>query len=156
MEKKDRIISLLSIILLLCTILFATMYNSLEARTQHISHDNWSLNISSVSVKKATNTAASIDVDASSTTAIVNFTMLNPDDSITYNIRVANGGTIDATLESILIIGNSDKISYDISGTIIGSKLNAGGVDNVVVKFTNNGDIGEGIQENIAIVLNYK
>lgn len=156
MEKKDKIISFLSVLLLLCTILFATMYNTLEASNNHISRGNWSLNISSVSIGKKVGDVSSIDVDASSTTAVVNFTMADVGDAITYNIRVANGGTIDATLDNIIVVGNSDNVTYDIGGTIIGSKLNAGGVDNIIIKFKNNNTEEKHFQENIAIILNYK
>lgn len=156
MEKENKMISFLSVVLLICTILFASIYNETVERSQHISRDNWSVSIDSISNGKKTGSASSIDVDASSTTAIVYFTMLEPNDSITYNIRVSNNGTLDATLDSILVVGNSDNITYDISGTLIGSRLNAGGVDNVVIKFTNISEEEKDIQENIAIILNYK
>jgi len=154
--NKEKVISFLSVILLIFTIAFAVLYNSLHTEVKPGANESWSVLVSSITPGVTEGDAKNIDVEIMNTNAIVNFTMSKPGDTITYKIKNINAGTMDAVLNSILVVGNNEDISYDISGVIIGSGLNAGGADNIIITFKNNSTEEKEIQQRVAIIFNYK
>ena len=80
-------------------------------------------------------------------------------DSITYKIKIANRGNLNAQLASINFISDNKKyIDYSIKGIEVGTKLKSGKTKTIEVKLKYNGNIDDSFKEysDTKLILNWK
>lgn len=134
-NKRRLIIYGLIGVLTLTTVAYATLQTVLNISGTVVKKGNlWNIyftNPSSASVVGSA-TGGSINIQASSLTFSVN--LYKPGDKVTYTVDVKNGGTIDATLNSISLTGldtaKSNNVNYSVTYSD-GSSINTGDLLNI-------------------------
>jgi len=127
-RKRSIVIGALCGVLLLMTVGYAAFSSILNIKgTTNIS-SNWDIKITNVTSKNIVGEASNAkDPEWTQLTATVEANLANPGDSIEYDIRIENQGTINAKLEKITLSDTKNTpIKFTTSGLTEGEALNAG------------------------------
>ncbi len=161
-EKKKRniIIGSLCGVLLLMTIGYATFNTLLNINGTTAITSEWNVLITNIESKDATpgaNDEESQVVD--DLTATFQATLTSPGDSITYDIKVENRGSVNAELARIKVVASdNDVISFDTSGISEGDKLEAGSEATLSVKVKYSDEVTsqpDNLEASLTVTLNY-
>ena len=123
LKKKTIICIVLCIWIVLMAVVFAIYQERLTITgTTHID-SNWDVRITNISYSDIVGDATEKTAPSyTNTTARLHVSLINPTDSITYNITVKNNGTLDARIKKIDVdTGSSDAIEFEVT-----CKLNNG------------------------------
>ena len=116
-NKKMLLVTVLAIIIPLMAVGYAALQQRLViSGTSHVD-SNWQIEIISVTESDIVGDAKDkVAPSYTGTTAKFKVSLINPTDSITYNIKIKNLGTLDARIKKLNIdIGESDAIIYDVN-----------------------------------------
>ena len=124
-DKKKLLIGTLSTLVCIMAIGYALLAQELTINGSASIDSTWKVEITNIESKDVVGDAVN-KVDPSYTATTANFSVgfTQPGDSITYDIKVTNKGTLDAVVESINVVkGDNQAITYTISGLKRGDKL---------------------------------
>ena len=116
-NKKMLLVTILAIIIPLMAVGYASLQQKLViSGTSHVD-SNWQIEIISVTESDIVGDAKDkVAPSYTGTTAKFKVSLINPTDSITYNVKIKNLGTLDARIKKLNIdIGESDAIIYDVN-----------------------------------------
>ena len=116
-NKKMLLVTILAIIIPLMAVGYAALQQKLViSGTSHVD-SNWQIEIISVTESDIVGDAKDkVAPSYTGTTAKFKVSLINPTDSITYNVKIKNLGTLDARIKKLNIdIGESDAIIYDVN-----------------------------------------
>ena len=117
MKMKTIVITIIALIVPLMAVGYAALQQKLViSGTSHVD-SNWQIEIISVTESDIVGDAKDkVAPSYTGTTAKFKVSLINPTDSITYNIKIKNLGTLDARIKKLNIdIGESDAIIYDVN-----------------------------------------
>lgn len=142
-ERKTRniVIGLLCAILLFMGIGFATLRSDLEITGNASISNTWNVQITDIQVQNTTGKAVAGTPTFNATSANFEAMLAEPGDSVTYNVTVTNGGSINAVLTSVseeFANLDTDSIVYTLaeSNPKATDKLAAGETHNFIVTAT--------------------
>ena len=116
MKKKRIIILMLAILVPLMAVGYAALQQRLIiSGTSHVD-SNWQVEIINITESDIVGDATDkVAPSYTATTARFRVSLINPTDSITYNIKIKNLGTLDARIKKINVdTGSSDAIEYEV------------------------------------------
>ena len=126
-NKKYLLIGLIVIcIFLMLGLGYALLSQNLEIQGTGIITSDWNILITDIVTKDKSNTASNVtEPTHSGTSATINAKFELPGDFISYDITVANQGTLNAVLDSIKIkMKDQDVFLFDVKGIQSGEELN--------------------------------
>ena len=133
-NKKTIMIVILCTLVAIMTVGYALLAQQLNINGRASIDSTWKVEITNITEKDIVGDATSKEAPSYTiTTANFSVGLIQPGDSITYNIEVTNSGTLDAVLESIdVTMEENDAISYTTSGLKKGAKLTKNGGKNIL------------------------
>ena len=144
MDKKKNIVigSLLAVVVLM-TVGYAALAQILTINgTANIAAD-WNVKITGISLASATGATNTVDKEPTfdATSATFSVDLAYPGATATYDVAIANAGTIDAKLDSIVGVDSANasepvEVQYEVTGVTEGDKLASGGNTVAHVKVT--------------------
>lgn len=159
--KKNKNIIMIILCLLVCimSVAYAMLATNLVIKGKTTIDSVWNVGIVDIVEKDKIGSATSKTAPSyTSTTATFDVSLMNPGDSISYDIKVKNAGTLNAKVDSINVItDDNDAITYEVSGINQNDKLNVQEEKNLKVKVTFNKDATQitNRSKNITIIINY-
>ena len=159
-DKKKIIMIALSILVCIMSVGYATLAQQINITGTASIDSTWKIEITNITEKNIVGDASSKLVPSyTATTANFNAGLINPGDSITYDVEVSNLGTLKAKVAGINIItSNNDVIIYTVSGIKTGDKLGVGEKDILTIKVEYNSNITgqpDITTSNISIIIDY-
>lgn len=164
LNKKRILIFSLMICLLIISVSYSVLAESLNIKGIGTIDSKWDVSITDIYSGDVVKTATNLFEPKilSSTSVSFGANLLSPNDSITYTVTIENKGTIDAVLEDIVIDENSNNANSNIRYKITGVEkektiLNAGtkNVVKIIVYFNDVNNIEEIIPENKSFSINF-
>ena len=163
MENKKKIIMVvLSVLVCVMAVGYALLAQQLNINGRASIDSTWKVEITNITEKDIVGGATSKETPSyTSTTANFSVGLIQPGDSITYDIEVTNNGTLDAVLESINVsMDDNDAITYTTSGLKKGDKLTKnGGKNTLTVKVEYNSEVTSqptNTGKDLTVTLNYE
>lgn len=181
METKDRknvVVGMLLAAICIMSVGYAALAQQLTISGTAQITSTWDVkitNIEEVGSHASTVTEETGFPKYTATTAEFDVKLVQPGDTITYDVTITNGGTLKAVLESLTITATDandatvtltgtdgkDAIQYEVTGVSTGTKLAANnGTNTVRVKITYNPDIetqpeDAQLTKKLTVTLNY-
>lgn len=160
MKKKTIVMLILVVAICIMTTGYAILQQQLNISGTSSIDSTWKVEIISINEKDIEGDASSsVTPSFTSTTANFKVSLLNPGDSITYEIKIKNSGTLDAKVDSYSVeMDENDAIVYEVSGVADGDLLNAGEEKTVSIKVSfKTGYIGQPsiTTKDIKVIINY-
>lgn len=160
MKKKTVIMIVLVVMVCVMTTGYAILRQGLSISGTSSIDSTWKVEVMNIEESNIVGDAKSAETPSyTSTTAKFRVSLLNPGDSITYKIKVKNGGTLNAKVDSYSIeIDENDAIIYEVSGLEDGDLLDAGAENTISIKVSfKEGYIGqpEVTTKDIKVIVNY-
>ena len=142
-NKKTIMIGILCTLVAIMTVGYALLAQQLNINGRASIDSTWKVEITNITEKDIVGDATSKETPSyTSTTANFSVGLIQPGDSITYDIEVTNSGTLDAVLESINVsMDENDAITYTTSGVQQGDKLGVGEKATLTVKVEYNSEV---------------
>ena len=133
-NKKTIMIGILCTLVCVMAVGYALLAQQLNINGRASIDSTWKVEITNITEKDIVGDASSKETPSyTSTTANFSVGLIQPGDSITYDIEVTNSGTLDAVLESINVsMDENDAITYTTSGLKKGDKLTKNGSKNTL------------------------
>lgn len=127
-DKKSLVIGLLCILICIMALGYAMLAQQLNINGRASIDSTWKIEITNIVEKDIVGKATSKEIPSyTSTTAHFNASLVQPGDSITYDVEISNLGTLKAKVDSIIInVEESEAIKYKITGIQNGDKLGVG------------------------------
>ena len=129
MENKKKIIMVvLSVLVCVMAVGYALLAQELNINGRASIDSTWKVEITNITEKDIVGDATSKEIPSyTSTTANFSVGLIQPGDSITYDIEISNLGTLKAKVDSINVsMEDNDAITYTTSGVKQGDKLGVG------------------------------
>ena len=139
MENKKKIIMVvLSVLVCVMAVGYAILSQQLNINGTASIDSTWKIEITNITEKDIVGNATSKEVPSyTSTTANFSVGLIQPGDSITYDIEISNLGTLAARVGSINITkDNNDAITYTTKGIRPGERLDVNEKDTLSVTVT--------------------
>ena len=161
-NKKTIMIGVLCTLVCVMAIGYAVLSQQLNINGIASIDSTWKVEITNITEKDIVGDATSKETPSyTSTTANFSVGLIQPGDSITYDIEVTNSGTLDAVLESINVsMEDNDAIIYTTSGLQKGEKLTKnGGKNTLTVKVEYNSNVTSqptNTGKELTVTLNYE
>ena len=161
MENKKKIVMVvLSVLVCVMAVGYAALAQQLNITGTASIDSTWKVEITDVTERDIVGDATSKETPSYTvSTANFNVGLIQPGDSITYDIEVSNLGTLAAKVDSINVsMGENEAITYTTSGIEIGDKLGVDETATLSVTVTYNPEITsqpEIIEKDIAVTINY-
>ena len=161
MEKKKNIIMVvLSVLVCVMAIGYALLAQQLNINGRASIDSTWRVEITNIIEKDIVGDATSKEAPSyTSTTANFSVGLIQPGDSITYDIEISNLGTLKAKLDSInVVMDENDAITYTTSGVKQGDKLGVGEKATLTVKVEYNSAVTSqptNTGKDLTVTLNY-
>ena len=161
-NKKTLMIGILCALVCVMAVGYALLAQELNITGTSSIDSTWKVEITNIIEKDIIGDATSKETPSyTSTTANFSVGLIQPGDSITYDIEVTNSGTLDAVLESINVsMGENDAITYTTSGLKKGAKLTKnGGKNTLTVKVEYNPEVTSqptNTGKELTVTLNYE
>ena len=161
-NKKIIMIGILCALVCVMAVGYALLAQELNINGRASIDSTWKVEITNITEKDIVGDATSKETPSyTSTTANFSVGLIQPGDSITYDIEVTNSGTLDAVLESINVsMGENDAITYTTSGLKKGAKLTKnGGKNTLTVKVEYNPEVTSqptNTGKELTVTLNYE
>ena len=137
MENKKKIIMVvLSVLVCIMAVGYAVLAQQLNITGTTSIDSTWKVEITNIGEKEVVGKAVSkVTPSYTSTTANFSVGLIQPGDSITYDIEISNFGTVIAKVDSINInLDENDAIKYTTSGVSNGDKLGVGEKTTLTIK----------------------
>lgn len=118
MRKKTIVMITLAFAILIMTVGYAALKQELFISGTSSIDSRWKIEIIDITESDIVGDASSKENPTyTATTANFKVSLINPTDSITYNVKIKNTGTIDAKIESLNIsnVEENDAITYEAS-----------------------------------------
>ena len=127
-NKKTIMIGILCTLVAIMTVGYALLAQQLNINGRASIDSTWKVEITNITEKDIVGDASSKEVPSyTSTTANFSVGLIQPGDSITYDIEISNLGTLKAKVDSINVtMDDNDTITYTTSGVKQGDKLGVG------------------------------
>ena len=160
-NKKTIMIGILCALVAIMAVGYAFLAQELNINGRASIDSTWKVEITNITERDIVGDASSKETPSyTATTANFSVGLIQPGDSITYDIEVTNNGTLDAVLESINVsMEDNDAITYTTSGLKKGDKLTKnGGKNTLTVKVEYNPEVTSqptNTAKDITITLNY-
>ena len=160
MEKNFK--NTMIAVLLVCILIMAVGYAALQQRLNISGTSNitsvWDVQITNIVSHPSGGASDAVAPSFTPITATFSSNLVNPNDSITYDVTIENKGTLDAELK--LITNNSENnpaISFIYSGIKEGNILKAGTSTHayVTVKYNDVTTQPDDVNSNFTIILDY-
>ena len=160
MKKKTIVMMILIVAICIMATGYAILQQQLNISGTSSIDSTWKVEIISIKEKDIVGDASSsVTPSYTATTANFKVSLVNPKDSITYEVKVKNSGTLNAKVDSYSVeMDENDAIVYEVSGVADGDLLNAGEEQTISIKVSfKAGYIGQPsvTTKNIKIIVNY-
>lgn len=160
MKKKTVIMIILVIVICIMATGYAILQQQLNVSGTSGIDSTWKIEIIDIDEVDIVGDASSkITPSYTATTANFKVSLLNPGDSITYKIKVKNGGSLNAKVDSHSIqMEENDAIIYEVSGLEDGDVLKSGEENTIAIKVSfKEGYIGQPADttNDIKVIVNY-
>lgn len=141
MHKSSMIMVLLAVVLIMA-IGYAAFAQQLTINGSAEINSTWDVHIEDIAVNNTTLGAENVSTSVGDNhlSATFNANLTTPGSSVTYDVTVKNGGTLNAKLDSIVFTdSNNDAILYSYSDISKGDVINAGATQTftITVEFNN-------------------
>ena len=142
-DKKKIAIAILCTLVAVMAIGYALLAQQLNINGRTSIDSTWKVEITNITEKDIVGDATSKEVSSyTATTANFSVGLIQPGDSITYDIEISNLGTLKAKVDSINVtMDENDAISYTTSGLKQGDKLGVGEKATLTVKAEYNSNV---------------
>lgn len=141
--QKNWMIVGLCLIVLFMAVGYASFSQDLTINGTSIIESTWDIKITDITVNSFTGSASSEEAQViNNTTATFKTNLVSPSDSITYEVTVANDGSIPARLNKLTITDeNNPAILFEITGISENDVLGEHSTTSFTVKVSYNPDI---------------
>ena len=135
-DKKKWVIGILCTLVCIMAVGYAVLAQQLNITGTTSIDSTWKVEITNIQESEVVGKALSkVTPSYTSTTASFNVGLIQPGDSITYDIEISNLGTLKAKVDSINInLDENDAIKYTTSGVSNGDKLGVGEKTTLTIK----------------------
>ena len=142
-NKKTIMIGILCTLVAVMSIGYALLAQQLNINGRASIDSTWRVEITNITEKDIVGDASSKETPSyTSTTANFSVGLIQPGDSITYDIEISNLGTLKAKVDSINVtMDDNDAITYTTSGVQQGDKLGVGEKTTLSVKVEYNSNV---------------
>lgn len=160
MKKKSLIMIILVVAICIMATGYALLQQQLTVSGSSSIESTWKIEIIDILEKEKVGDASSkITPSYTNTTANFKVGLVNPTDSITYEIKIKNTGTLDAKVDSYQVqMDENEAIVYELQGIAEGDKLASGDEVTLSIKVSfKKGYVGqpEKTTKNIKVIINY-
>ena len=161
-DKKKLVIGILCALIAVMAVGYALLAQELNISGTSSIDSTWKVEITNIKESEVVGDATSkVTPSYTATTANFSVSLIQPGDSITYEVEVTNSGTLDAVLESINVTTDeNDAIKYTTSGIKRGDKLTKnGGTNTLTIKVEYDSSVTsqpENTTSDISVTLNYQ
>ena len=142
-NKKTIMIGILCTLVAIMAVGYALLAQQLNINGRASIDSTWRVEITNITEKDIVGDASSKETPSyTSTTANFSVGLIQPGDSITYDIEISNLGTLKAKVDSINVtMDDNDAITYTTSGVQQGDKLGVGEKTTLSVKVEYNSNV---------------
>ena len=159
-NKKTIMIGILCTLVCVMAIGYAFLAQELNINGRASIDSTWKVEITNITERDIVGDASSKEAPSyTSTTANFSVGLIQPGDSITYDIEISNLGTLKAKVDSINVtMDNNDAITYTTSGLKNGDKLGVGEKTTLTVKVEYNLEVTSqptNTGKDIEVTINY-
>lgn len=158
-NKKNLIMLVLCILVCIMSVAYAMLATNLVIKGKSSIDSVWQVGIVDITEKNKIGKATSKTAPSHTfTTATFDVSLVQPGDSISYDIKIKNLGTLNAIVDSINVLTDkNDAIKYEVSGVKEKDRLDAGQETTLTVKVTFDENATQILNQNknITIVINY-
>lgn len=158
-NKKNIVMVILGVLVCIMSVAYAMLATNLVIKGKTTIDSVWQVGIVDITEKDRVGKATSKTAPTyTSTTATFDVSLIQPGDSISYDIKIKNFGTLNAIVDSINVMtDNNETIIYEVRGIKENDRLDAGKEDVLTVKvaFDENATQILNKTKNITIVINY-
>ena len=159
-DKKKIVIGVLCALVAVMAVGYAALAQQLNITGTASIDSTWKVEITNISERDIVGDATSKEVPSyTATTANFSVGLIQPTDSITYDIEVSNLGTLAAKVDSIdVIMDENDAIIYTTEGIESGDKLGVDETDTLSVTVTYDPEVTtqpENTAKDISVTINY-
>ena len=142
-NKKTIMIGVLCTLVCVMAVGYALLAQQLNINGRASIDSTWKVEITNITEKDIVGDATSKEAPSyTATTANFSVGLIQPGDSITYDIEISNLGTLKAKVDSInVVMDDNDAITYTISGVTQGDKLGVGEKTTLTVKVEYNSEV---------------
>ena len=153
--KQNKKLIWLAVAVLVIGIGFAALQKYLNINGTASIDSSWDVSIVKAEVLEKTGTAYEKEnVTYTDTTVTFNVGFVAPDDSITYDVEIANWGSINAKLDNITFEQTgSENITFELTGIKKGDLIAAGSSAHLSVKATYSGTTSEELSKSLTASL---
>ena len=159
-NKKTIMIVILCTLVAVMAIGYAFLAQQLNINGRASIDSTWKVEITNITEKDIVGDASSKETPSyTSTTANFSVGLIQPGDSITYDVEISNLGTLKAKVDSINVtMGNNAAITYTTSGVQQGDKLGVGEKATLSVTIAYNSEVTSqptNTAKEITVTINY-
>lgn len=158
-NKKNIVMVILCILVCIMSVAYAMLATNLVIKGKATIDSVWEVGIVDITEKDKIGKATSKTTPTyTSTTATFDVSLIQPGDSISYDVKIKNFGTLNAIVDSINILTDTNEtIIYEVSGVKENDRLDAGKETTLTVKVTFDENATQILNKNknITIVINY-
>ena len=159
-DKKKIVIGVLCALVAVMAVGYAALAQQLNITGTASIDSTWKVGITNITERDIIGDATSKEVPSyTATTANFSVGLIQPGDSITYDIEVTNQGTLAAKVDSIdVVMDENDAIIYTTEGIESGDKLGVDEKDTLSVTVAYDPDVTsqpENTAKDISVTINY-
>ena len=159
-DKKKIMIAILCTLVAIMAVGYAMLAQQLNINGRASIDSKWKVEITNITEKDIVGEAISkVAPSYTATTANFSVGLIQPGDSITYDIEISNLGTLRAKLDSInVVMDDNDAITYTTSGVKQGDKLGVGEKATLSVKVEYNSEVTSQpsvTNKDLTVIMNY-
>ena len=159
-NKKTIMIGILCTLVAIMAVGYALLAQELNINGRASIDSTWKVEITNITEKDIVGDATSKEtLSYTATTANFSVGLIQPGDSITYDIEISNLGTLKAKVDSInVVMDENDAITYTTSGVKQGDKLGVGEKTILTVKVEYNSNVTiqpTNTEKDLTVTLNY-
>lgn len=158
-DKKNIIMLILCIIVCIMSIAYAKLATNLIIKGKTNIDSVWQVGIVEIEEKNKIGKATSKTPPTHNfNVATFDVSLIQPGDSISYDVKIKNLGTLNAIVDSIKVVTTkNDIIRYEVSGVKENDRLDAGKDTTLTIKviFDENATQILNQNKNITIIINY-
>ncbi len=138
-SHKTSLILILLAVVVVMAVGYAAFAQQLNITGTAEINSTWDVHIEEISVASELNQGKNVSTTVASDKLSVNFQaeLVIPSSSVTYNVTVKNGGTINAKLDSLLFDNSQNEaIKYSYSGIALNDVIESGETQTFTVTVT--------------------
>lgn len=146
-QKKIIVIAILVALICIMAVAYMAFSTTLKITAKGTLSGTWGIQITDIATSNITGEASNItDPSYTATSATFNCNFVQLGDSIEYNVKITNTGTIDASLSSLVLnYDENDAFKFTTSGFYVGDIVKAGESRTLTVKveYVNSSSLAE-------------